>query len=259
MSNAPFTLFKGNEGVEESGESFLLFGLSGSGKSLSISTLRENTLVIKHPGEPQTGNHYKGMDHIVTCLLEAEPAEPGSDVVTAYRAFKTVTSSAQLQVWKKKGVKNIVFDSLTVLSSDYERYFTYLNGGQMEFEQWRLLKNEMVDLITRVNNIGLNIIFICWADMERETISGISKAYPMTRGSFGKEIAHYVSETKYCFAQKDPETKEERWYWQHYADDRAISRTMVKGMPKLTEQNFDIYDFNKPKQETEQTTQSNED
>lgn len=258
MGKAPFKIFKADEGVVDSGLSFLLYGLTGSGKSYSLSTLRGETLIYKHPSEPQTGTHYKGKNNIKTLLLDREEVGGNDGVVTCYNSFKAATSSSQLEFFKSKGVKNIVFDSLTVLSGDFERYLTFLNGGDMEFAQWRILKNELFDLVGRVNNMGLNIIFICWVDMERENISGISKAYPVTKGSFGKELAHFVSETKYCFARKDPETKEDQWYWQHYADDRAIARTMKRDMPKLTEQNFDIYEFNKPKQETEPTIKNNE-
>lgn len=211
--------------------SFLLYGKSGTGKSLSLSTIDKPILYIRHPFEPSHA-HFKNSKDVI--IVELDGDENGSCWVDFGEAIKHIPRFKEKY---EDGV--VVIDSMTSLSRDLETYIKSKNKGRIELKDWGFMYDELFRVVRICKTSRLHCVVILWADVMREKISGVSMVQPKTRGGLGEELPHYFSETIYAFTHKDK--NELKYLWQHRSNDTAIARTMVDGMPEFTEQNFNIY------------------
>lgn len=211
--------------------SILLYGKSGTGKSMSLATIDRPIMYVRHPFEP-SHNHFAGKKDVIQVELDADAS--GS----AWMDFQQVLQA--IPSFKSKYDNGVVIiDSITSLSRDLETYIKYNNRGRIDIKDWGFMYDELFKIVKICKTSRLHCVLILWADVMREKISGLSMVQPKTRGGIGEELPHYFSETIYSFTHKDKEGL--KYLWQHRANDTAIARTMVPDMPEFTDQNFNIY------------------
>lgn len=222
-------LVKASELSTQEAKSFLLYGRSGTGKTMSCSTLPFPFLYIRHPMEP-THSHFAGREDVVAAVLE--PDQYGSywdDMLAA------IVMAPKL---KEKGYQAVVIDSITALSQDYELKIKAMKG-KLEYADWGNLRDELLRMVNFLKSVGIHVIMIAHADIAKEKITGISLAQPSTRGSVGESLPHYFSETIFSTTIKDG--KELKYRWIHRVNDTAVARTMSETMAEFTDQDFRLY------------------
>lgn len=211
--------------------SFLLYGRSGTGKTMSLATINRPILYIRHPMEP-THNHFKGRDDV--WVVELEPDASGSCWEDFQKALEYI------KPYKEKNPNGVVVvDSITSLTRDIELFIKYKNKGRMEMRDWGQLYDDAFRVVRICKQSGLHCVCILWADVMREKVTGISMVQPQTKGSLGGDLPHFFSETIYAFTHK--EKGELKYLWQHRNNDTAVARTMIQDMAEFTEPNFNIY------------------
>ena len=203
--------------LNESSESYFikafLAGSSGSGKTLSATTLPGRKLWIDFDGRSETLAGSADID-IIQCL------EPDPRKAEAWKQAEKIRMQVLSEV--KAGVfpyQSIIFDGATMLRRYCLNWALTLDpkhglGGCPAQQHYLPEMDNIAKFIHSTLALKLNILYTGHLDIIEEEGTGKTLYLPKVTGKLRTEFPNWFDETYYCYRLFDSAEKKVNYFWQ---------------------------------------------